>query len=91
MTRCHTPQDDFAPAPPADLQALPGSGEITLIWSPNVESDLAGYLVLRGTAGDDTLTEITASPVTGTRYVDRPVKPGVRYVYAVIDVTERVT
>ena len=89
VTRCHTPQDDFAPAPPADLQALPGAGEITLIWSPNAEPDIAGYLVLRGRAGDDTLAEITASPVTGTRYVDRTVMPGVRYVYAVIAVDTR--
>jgi len=56
------------------------------MWSPNAEPDLAGYLVLRGTPGDDTLAQITPLPLTPTRYVDRNVMSGVRYVYAVVAV-----
>jgi hypothetical protein len=65
---------------------VPGSGEITVEWMPNVESDVAGYLVLRGTAGDDTLQPMTTAPIREMRFVDRNVTPGVRYAYAVIAV-----
>ena len=80
------PRDSFPPAAPDDIRAVPGSGEITVEWSPVVAADLAGYLVLRGTAGDDTLQPITAAPIRELRFVDSSVKPGVRYVYAVVAV-----
>jgi hypothetical protein len=83
---CRTPRDTFAPAPPVDVSARAGTGEITVIWSANSEPDLGGYLVLRGRAGDDTLLPITASPVKETRFVDRNVTPDERYVYAVVAV-----
>ena len=56
---------------------------ISLLWEPNGEADLGGYLVLRGRAGDATLQVLTQAPVMGERYEDRDVMPGVRYVYAV--------
>ena len=70
-----------AAGPP--VNASSGEGAITLIWEPNAEPDVAGYLVLRGEAGDATLTPVTDTVVTESRYTDRTVKPGVRYVYAV--------
>src|SRR5262249_33666194 len=45
---CVTPVDTFPPAPPANLQSSPGEGSVSLIWDPNSEKDLAGYVVLRG-------------------------------------------
>jgi hypothetical protein len=86
---CVTPVDDFPPEPPARLDALSGDGEITLIWEPNAESDVAGYLVLRGEAGDATLAPLTDTVVTEARYTDRTVRPGVRYVYAVQAIDSR--
>jgi fibronectin type 3 domain-containing protein len=83
---CVTPRDTFAPAAPVEVFALSGDGEITIMWLPNAEPDLAGYLILRGTTGDDTLLPITPSPQTATRFVDTSVTPGVRYVYAVVAV-----
>jgi hypothetical protein len=83
---CERPIDMFPPAPPADVRATSGTGEITLQWLPNAEPDLAGYLVLRGAPGDATLAPITQMPITPNRYVDRSVMPGVRYVYAVVAV-----
>ena len=80
---CVTPVDDAAPEPPARLTASAGEGAITLVWEPNAEPDVAGYLVLRGEAGDATLTPVADTVVTEARYTDRTVKPGVRYVYAV--------
>jgi hypothetical protein len=80
---CVVPLDDFPPEPPAGLSTISGEGSITLIWEPNAEPDVAGYLVLRGEAGDATLAPLTDTVVTEARYTDRTVKPGVRYVYAV--------
>ena len=83
---CITPTDTFPPAAPRSLQAIAGAGVINLIWEANAESDLAGYLVLRGEAPGDTLQAITSAPVTVTTYRDETVKPGTRYVYAVVAV-----
>jgi len=80
---CVTPTDNFAPAAPAGLSTASGDGAINLIWEPNTEPDLAGYLVLRGEPGDATLTPLTDTVLTEARWTDRTVRPGVRYVYAV--------
>jgi hypothetical protein len=80
---CVVPIDDFAPEPPTRLSADSSDGAITLTWEPNAEPDVAGYLVLRGEAGDATLTPVTDTVVTEARFTDRTVQPGVRYVYAV--------
>ena len=63
---------------------------INLIWDANVETDLAGYIVLRGEAPGDTLQPITKEPVTVTSYRDESVRPGTRYVYAVVAVDRAV-
>jgi hypothetical protein len=81
--RCVEPVDDTAPEAPTRLSAKAGDGDITLEWEPNAEPDIAGYLILRGEAGDATLTPVTDTVVTETRFVDRTVRPGVRYIYAV--------
>jgi hypothetical protein len=81
--KCVEPVDDTAPEAPTRLSAKTGDGEITLEWEPNAEPDIAGYLILRGEAGDATLTPVTDTVVTETRFVDRTVMPGVRYIYAV--------
>jgi hypothetical protein len=81
---CKSPVDMFPPAPPADVTAVAGTDGITIQWSPNAEPDLAGYLVLRGAPGDATLAPITMELQKSTRYVDKSVMPGVRYVYAVV-------
>ena len=85
--QCLTPRDEFAPAAPGGLAAVPTAGQISLIWDANTEKDLAGYLVLRGEGGADApLAAITPSPIKETSYRDTTVKPGVRYVYVVVAV-----
>jgi hypothetical protein len=85
--RCVTPRDEFAPAAPSGLAAVPTAGQISLIWDANTEKDLAGYLVLRGEGGADAaLAAITPAPIKETSYRDTTVKPGVGYVYAVVAV-----
>jgi hypothetical protein len=86
---CVVPDDDFPPEAPAGLSATIRDGEIELMWEPNAEPDIAGYLVLRGEAGDATLTPVTDTVVTETRFTDRTVKPGVRYIYTVQAIDSR--
>jgi len=80
---CVTAVDTFAPAPPTGLTAIELQGAIDLTWAAGPEPDLGGYVVLRGEPGDATLTALTAEPITETRYLDRDVRVGVRYTYAV--------
>lgn len=83
---CLTTKDIFAPAAPTGFQLVASPGAINLIWNPNKEPDLAGYIVLRGEAGSDTLQPLTPTPIGETTYRDTSVTPGVRYVYAVVAV-----
>jgi hypothetical protein len=87
---CVTPIDIFPPAAPAGLAAVASEGGISLIWEPNIEADLGGYLVLRREPGDATLRQLTAAPVVDTRYRDTDVQPGRRYIYSVIAVDTQV-
>jgi len=84
--QCVRPRDQFAPAAPGGLAAVPTAGQISLIWDANTEKDLAGYLVLRGEGADGPLAAITPAPIKETSYRDITVKPGVRYVYVVVAV-----
>jgi hypothetical protein len=78
---CETPADTFPPAVPKALQAVASVGAITLIWEPNAERDLAGYIVVRGTSEGD-LQPMMQSPITATTFKD-DLGPGTRHVYAV--------
>ena len=81
--------DIFPPAAPAGLAAVPSEGGISLIWEPNAELDLGGYLVLRQEPGDATLRQLTGTPIGVVRYRDTTVKPGARYIYSVVAVDTR--
>jgi fibronectin type 3 domain-containing protein len=82
---CKTLVDTFPPAAPKDLKSIASDGAINLIWEPNVEKDLAGYIVLRGVEPAETLQPITPSPIVEPSFKDN-VKPGVAYAYAVLAV-----
>ena len=84
---CVTLVDRFPPAAPKGLSAVPSEGAISLIWEPNTESDLRGYIVLRASAPGETLQPITSAPIAQTTLKDAVVA-GVRYVYAVRAVDE---
>ena len=83
---CVTPEDRFPPAAPQGLAGVPTPGQISLIWNANAEKDLAGYLILRGDAPDGELNAITPAPIRETSYRDTTVKPGMRYIYAIVAV-----
>jgi hypothetical protein len=88
--RCFRPVDVFPPVTPTGLTAIVTEGAITLIWDPNIETDLGGYIVLRREAAGATLAQLTAIPITQTRYADTTVTPGVRYTYEVRAVDNRI-
>ena len=80
---CVTPVDTFAPQPPSGVVAVASRDAISLVWDPSPEPDVAGYLVLRGTAPGATLQSLTAEPIVETTYHDAAVESDRRYVYAV--------
>jgi predicted small lipoprotein YifL len=82
---CKRLVDTFPPAAPKGLTAVATEGTINLIWQPNDEKDLNGYLVLRAVAPGEKLSPVTSSPIQGTTFKDA-VQPSVRYVYAVVAV-----
>jgi hypothetical protein len=79
---CKTLVDTFPPATPKNLQAIAGEGMINLIWEPNAERDLAGYIVLRGVEPAQMLQPITPEPIVEPSFKDN-VQPGIAYVYVV--------
>jgi len=86
---CFTPVDIFPPAAPVRLVAVADEGGISLIWEPNAEPDVAGYMVLRGEPSDATLQPLTPTPVAEPRLRDTHVTAGKKYVYAVVAVDSR--
>lgn len=78
---CTTLVDTFPPAAPKGLTAVPNERAISLIWQPNEEKDLAGYVVLRGTSAEK-LEPIMTAPTHETSFTDG-VPPGAHYFYAV--------
>ena len=79
---CVTLADTFPPAAPVGLNTVAAEGAVNLIWDPNKESDLAGYVVLRAIAPDSNLVSITPAPVLETTFRDT-VPAGARVTYAV--------
>ena len=86
---CFTPFDVFPPVAPVGLTALASDTGISLLWEPNNEVDLGGYLVLRRASGDATLRLLTDRPIPDTRFVDTTATSGTRYIYSVVAVDNR--
>lgn|GEM_PF-2381464 len=72
-----TTPDTTAPAIPAGLTASAGSGQVTLSWSANTESDLQGYNIYRGT------TKLNTAPATGTTYTATGLTNGTSYSFQI--------
>ncbi len=83
---CVTPVDKFAPVPPKTVNLVATASAVSLIWEPNTEEDLAGYLVLRGEAPGDKLAPLTPAPIGDAAYVDTSIRRNRTYVYEVIAV-----
>ena len=76
------PKDVFAPAVPAGLTGLYTSGAVELIWTPNLESDLAGYKVYRREAAQQPV-RLNSKLVGSALYRDATATPGRHYFYQI--------
>jgi len=87
-----TVHDTFPPARPTGLQAVSsGVGRkpfIDLTWAPNIESDLAGYIVYRHESGQSPVA-LNQELVKAPAYRDEAVEPGHTYYYSVQAVDQR--
>jgi predicted small lipoprotein YifL len=79
---CVTLTDTFAPMAPQGLTVVASEAAINLIWNPNTEKDLAGYVLWRAMPADGTLTPITPEPVKESTFRDT-VPAGSHVAYAV--------
>jgi hypothetical protein len=81
--------DTFPPAVPQSVVAAiiagtsPGSPEVDLSWSINVETDLAGYHVYRSEQQDSKGELLTPDPLLSPAYRDTSVQSGHHYWYSV--------
>jgi hypothetical protein len=74
--------DTTPPAAPANLLAVPTAGAVRLAWNPSGSPDVAVYAIYRaGQTGD--FVRIATTMAIATVYVDRDVRPGTTYRYAV--------
>jgi len=74
--------DTTPPAAPAGLVAVPSAGAVRLAWNPSAAPDVAIYAVYRaGETGD--FMRIATTLAGATVYLDRDVRPGTTYRYAI--------
>lgn len=76
------PFDLTAPAAPTGLSASPAQVSVTLNWTPNTESDLAGYIIFRATNSGGPYDTI-AQAVTGTTFIDKSANQPRPYYYVI--------
>jgi predicted small lipoprotein YifL len=74
--------DTTPPAAPAGLVAVPSAGAVRLAWNPSAAPDVAIYAVYRaGETGD--FMRIATTLAGATVYLDRDVRAGTTYRYAI--------
>jgi hypothetical protein len=70
-----TPTDLTAPAPPANLVAIPSAGTVRLSWTPSPDADVATYVVYRAGPGG-AFERVGSVRAPGTTFTDRDVPAG---------------
>jgi hypothetical protein len=74
--------DTTPPAAPANLLAVPSAGAVRLAWNASGSPDVALYAIYRaGETGE--FLRIATTMAVATVYLDRDVRPGATYRYAV--------
>ena len=76
-----TPADEFPPAVPAGLTAVPTASSIELTWDRDTEPDLAGYRIYRAAPGAE--FQKVGETAEAPSYSDRQIESGKKYRYTV--------
>ena len=90
ITQSLAAQDTTAPAVPQGLQANAGNGRVTIYWTPNSESDVAGYNVFRSESPPP--IDTSGTPLHGpdlapsATFTDTTAVNGTLYYYTVLAV-----
>jgi rhamnogalacturonan endolyase len=81
--------DITPPAAPDGLSAVAGNGTVSLNWSDNSETDLAGYNVYRSQTSGSGYVLLNTSLLTASDYTDNDVTNGITYYYIVTAVDQQ--
>ena len=73
--------DGVPPAVPTGLVATPYNSGVSLTWNANMEIDLAGYNLYRGTTPAGPYTKVNTSLITALNYADSGLTNGTQYYY----------
>jgi fibronectin type 3 domain-containing protein len=77
--------DRVPPASPAAVEATPSGNGSFLTWTPNGETDLAGYRISRGMRPDGDFAALHAGTHTANSFFDTAFHPGAYYVVTAVD------
>jgi len=75
--------DTTPPAAPRGVYSITGDEEVVINWYPNQEKDLKGYMIYRSFEKLGKYVEIDMVGSEASSYVDKNVKNGTTYYYAV--------
>lgn len=75
--------DDTPPAAPRGVYSITGDRQVTVKWYPNQEEDLEGYIIYRSLKKYEDYVKIGEVSSEATSFIDRDVKNGITYYYAV--------
>jgi predicted phage tail protein len=86
-----SPRDTYAPAPPAPPRIAPSIGRLSIFFSSNLETDIAGYNIFRSTdpnLSKEKWTKLNQTLLTRTTFQDDKVESGKKYYYYVTAVDQ---
>ena len=74
--------DTYPPKPPLEVTAISNGELISLVWLPNSEPDLAGYLVYRS-GQDRDFKRLNETPIVTASTIDKTAEKGQTYIYRI--------
>ena len=81
-------KDTYPPSPPSEVTAISSGETISLVWLPNTEPDLAGYIVYRS-GPEKKFERISDTLVTKASYIDSSVVKSQTFFYRIKAVDQK--